>query len=94
KGGRRKRLDKLAREIDTMAKRTQLQERITKNAAEIIMEELQPYGVLVVVEAENMGMTMRGVKKQGSKTVTSAVRGIFEKDIASRDEAMSLITMK
>ncbi len=57
------------------------------------MEELQPYGVLVVVEAEHMCMTMRGVKTR-FKTVTSAVRGIFEKDIASRAEAMSLITMK
>lgn len=94
KGGRLTGLSKLARVIDTLAKRPQLQERITKNAADIIMEELQPYGVLVVVEAEHMCMTMRGVKKPGSKTVTSAVRGIFEKDIASRAEAMSLITMK
>ena len=75
-------------------KRPQLQERITKYAADIIMEELNPYGVIVVVEAEHMCMTMRGVKKPGSKTITSAVRGIFEKDIAARAEAMSLITMK
>ena len=58
------------------------------------MQELEPYGVIVVVEAEHMCMTMRGVKKPGSKTITSAVRGIFEKDIPARSEAMSLITMK
>lgn len=94
KEGRLTGLSKLARVIETLAKRPQLQERITKTAADIIMEELNPYGVIVVVEAEHMCMTMRGVKKPGSKTITSAVRGIFEKDIAARAEAMSLITMK
>ena len=94
KEGRLTGLSKLARVIETLAKRPQLQERITKYAADIIMEELNPYGVIVVVEAEHMCMTMRGVKKPGSKTITSAVRGIFEKDIAARSEAMSLITMK
>ena len=68
-------------------------ERITKETANIIMEELQPYGVMVVVEAEHMCMTMRGVKKPGSKTVTSAVRGIFETDSLARSEAMSLIKL-
>ena len=58
------------------------------------MEELNPYGVIVVVEAEHMCLTMRGVKKPGSITITSAVRGIFEKDIAARAEAKSLISMK
>lgn len=94
KEGRLTGLSKLARVIETLAKRPQLQERITKYAADIIMKELNPYGVIVVVEAEHMCMTMRGVKKPGSKTITSAVRGIFEKDIAARAEAMSLITMK
>lgn len=94
KEGRLTGLSKFARVIETLAKRPQLQERITKCAADIIMEELNPYGVIVVVEAEHMCMTMRGVKKPGSKTITSAVRGIFEKDIAARTEAMSLITMK
>lgn len=94
KDGRLTGLSKLARVIETLAKRPQLQERITKDAADIIMEELQPYGVVVVVEAEHMCMTMRGVKKPGSKTITSAVRGIFEKDIAVRAEAMSLINMR
>ncbi|HSQ89067.1 GTP cyclohydrolase I FolE [Romboutsia sp.] len=94
KDGKLTGLSKLARVVETFAKRPQLQERITKGIADIIMEELQPYGVIVVVEAEHMCMTMRGVKKPGSKTTTSAVRGIFEKDIAARAEAMSLITMK
>ena len=58
------------------------------------MEELDPYGVIVVVEAEHMCMTMRGVKKPGSKTITSAVRGIFKKDVSLRTEVMSLISMK
>ena len=87
-------LSKLARLIETLAKRPQLQERITKTAANMIMEELSPYGVIVVVEAEHMCMTMRGVKKPGSKTITSAVRGIFETDIAARSEVMTLISMK
>ena len=94
KDGRLTGLSKLARVVEAFAKRPQLQERITKGIADIIMEELKPYGVMVVIEAEHMCMTMRGVKKPGSKTITSAVRGIFEKDIAARAEAMSLISMK
>lgn len=94
KEGRLTGLSKLARVIEDLAKRPQLQERITKETADIIMSELKPYGVIVVVEAEHMCMTMRGVKKPGSKTITSAVRGIFEKNIAARAEAMSLINMR
>lgn len=94
KDGRLTGLSKLARVIEDLAKRPQLQERITKETADIIMQELKPYGVIVVLEAEHMCMTMRGVKKPGSKTITSAVRGIFEKDIAARAEAMSLINMR
>ena len=94
KDGRLTGLSKLARLIETLAKRPQLQERITKDAADIIMEELSPHGVIVIIEAEHMCMTMRGVKKPGSKTITSAVRGIFEKDIPARAEAMSLINMR
>ncbi len=93
RGGRLTGLSKLARVVETIAKRPQLQERITSLVADTIMDKLNPYGVIVVVEAEHMCMTMRGVKKPGSKTVTSAVRGIFKVDAKSRAEAMSLIGM-
>lgn len=91
KGGKLTGLSKLARVVDTVAKRPQLQERLTATIAETMMEVLDPYGVIVVVEAEHMCMTMRGIKKPGSKTVTSAVRGLFNKDQKARAEAMSLI---
>ncbi len=91
KGGKVVGLSKLARAVETVAMRPQLQERITTTVADAIVEKLSPYGVMVVVEAEHMCMTMRGVKKPGSKTVTSAVRGIFEKDSAARAEVLSLI---
>ena len=94
KEGRLTGLSKLARVVETVAKRPQLQERISSTTADVIMEELRPYGVMVVIEAEHMCMTMRGVKKPGSKTVTSAVRGIFEKDREMKNEAMNLIMMK
>jgi GTP cyclohydrolase I len=94
KGGRLTGLSKLARTVEAVAKRPQLQERITTTIADSIMEALNPYGVVVVVEAEHMCMTMRGVKKPGSKTVTSAVRGIFNKDVAARAEVMTLINSR
>lgn len=84
-------LSKLARTVETLAKRPQLQERLTSQIADLIMKSLDAHGVLVVVEAEHMCMTMRGVRKPGSCTVTSAVRGIFQKNQATRAEAMSLI---
>jgi len=84
-------LSKLARVIDVVTKRPQLQERITTTVANTIINKLNPLGVAVVIEAEHMCMTMRGIKKPGSKTITSAVRGIFEHDIALRAEAFSLI---
>lgn len=84
-------LSKLARAVEAVAKRPQLQERITSTIANTIMETLEPHGVMVIVEAEHMCMTMRGVKKPGSKTVTSAVRGIFLKDVSARAEVLSLI---
>lgn len=84
-------LSKLARAVEAVAKRPQLQERITSTVANTIVETLAPYGVVVVVEAEHLCMTMRGVKKPGAKTVTSAVRGVFEKDAAARAEVFSLI---
>ncbi len=84
-------LSKLARVVEGYAKRPQLQERLTSQIADSIMEALDPRGVIVVVEAEHMCMTMRGVKKPGSKTLTSAVRGIFQTNEATRAEAFSLI---
>ncbi|WP_432408268.1 GTP cyclohydrolase I FolE [Wukongibacter sp. M2B1] len=91
KNGKLTGLSKLARVVDTVAKRPQLQERLTATIAETLMDKLEPHGVIVVVEAEHMCMTMRGIKKSGSKTVTSAVRGLFNKDAKARAEAMSLI---
>ncbi|WP_108671119.1 MULTISPECIES: GTP cyclohydrolase I FolE [Peribacillus] len=84
-------LSKLARAVEAVAKRPQLQERITSTVADAIMGKLEPHGVMVIVEAEHMCMTMRGVKKPGAKTVTSAVRGIFAKDSKARSEVLSLI---
>jgi GTP cyclohydrolase I len=91
KGGKVTGLSKLARAVEAVTKRPQLQERITSTVADALLETLEPSGVIVVVEAEHMCMTMRGVKKPGSKTITSAVRGIFEKDQAARAEVLSLI---
>jgi GTP cyclohydrolase I len=84
-------LSKLARAVEAVARRPQLQERITSTVADTIMETLEPHGVMVVVEAEHMCMTMRGVNKPGAKTVTSAVRGIFEEDAAKRSEVLAFI---
>jgi GTP cyclohydrolase IA len=84
-------LSKLARAVEAISKRPQLQERITSTIANSIMETLDPYGVMVILEAEHMCMTMRGVKKPGAKTVTSAVRGVFAEDYRSRSEVLSLI---
>lgn len=84
-------LSKLARIVDIIAKKPQLQERLTSEVADIIMNCINPLGVAVVVEAEHLCMTMRGVKKPGSKTVTSALRGIIKTDARTRSEVMSLI---
>lgn len=84
-------LSKLARVVECLSKRPQLQERLTSQIADTIMEALNPLGVIVVIEAEHMCMTMRGVKKAGSKTLTSAVRGIFQTNEATRAEAFALI---
>lgn len=83
-------LSKLARLVDVVAKRPNLQERITSTIADTLEKQLSPRGVLVVVEAEHFCMTMRGVRKPGAVTVTSAVRGIMRDDPATRAEAMSL----
>ena len=84
-------LSKLARLVEGYARRPQLQERLTSQIADSIISKLNALGALVVIEAEHMCMTFRGVKKPGSKTVTSAVRGIFQKNEATRAEAFSLI---
>ena len=84
-------LSKLARLVEAFARRPQVQERLTTQIADTLIEQLDPQGVIVVMEAEHMCMSMRGVKKPGSKTITSAVRGVFEKNLATRSEALSLI---
>ena len=84
-------LSKLARLVEGFARRPQMQERLTAQVADALAERLQPMGVMVVVEAEHLCMSMRGVKKPGATTVTSAVRGIMESQPATRAEAMSLL---
>ncbi|MFG1998698.1 GTP cyclohydrolase I FolE [Spirillospora sp. NPDC048911] len=84
-------LSKLARLVDVFARRPQVQERLTSQVADAVMRILEPRGVIVVVEAEHLCMTMRGVRKPGAKTVTSAVRGDFRDHAETRAEAMGLI---
>ncbi|MFC3996060.1 GTP cyclohydrolase I FolE [Nocardiopsis sediminis] len=84
-------LSKLARLVDVYARRPQVQERLTTEVADAVMKHLDPRGVIVVIEAEHLCMTMRGVRKPGAKTVTSAVRGDFRNRDRTRAEAMSLI---
>ena len=84
-------LSKLARLVDLYARRPQVQERLTSQVADAVMRRLDPRGVIVVVEAEHLCMAMRGVRKPGSRTVTSAVRGLFQSDPRSRAEAIALI---
>ena len=84
-------LSKLVRVVDILSKRPQVQERLTTLVADVIMEKLQPQGVLVVIEAEHLCISMRGIKKPGTKTVTSAVRGLFRDNEKTRSEALSLI---
>ena len=91
KGGRIVGLSKLARVAEIFARRLQVQERLTQQIAQTLFDELKPVGVMVVIEAEHTCMTLRGVKKPGAITVTSAVLGGFRKDPRTRAEAMSLI---
>jgi GTP cyclohydrolase I len=84
-------LSKLARLVEGFARRPQMQERLTAQVADALAERLEPLGVMVVVEAEHLCMSMRGVKKPGATTVTSAVRGTMESQPATRAEAMSLL---
>jgi GTP cyclohydrolase I len=94
KDGRVTGLSKLARVVDLYAKRPQVQERLTAQIADAVVRKLKPRGVIVVIEAEHLCMAMRGVRKAGSVTVTSAVRGQFKTDDASRSEALGLILRK
>ena len=84
-------ISKFARLVDVFTKRLQLQERMTNQIADTIMETLTPQGAMVVIEAQHLCMIMRGVKKPGSKIVTSAMRGIFLRDLRTRAEALNLI---
>lgn len=84
-------LSKFARLIDGYAKRPQVQERLTSQVADALEARLDPKGVMVVIEAEHLCMSMRGVKKAGSTTVTSAVRGLFRTNVATREEAMRFV---
>ena len=84
-------LSKLARVVDVLSQRPQIQERLTSQIAEIIMSKLKPQGCMVVIEAEHMCMSFRGVKKPGTLTVTSAVRGVFKKNEKTRAETLALI---
>jgi GTP cyclohydrolase I len=84
-------LSKLARLVDVYARRPQVQERMTCQVADALMRVLEPRGVLVVLEAEHLCMSMRGVRKPGATTVTSAVRGVFRENSQTRAEAMSLL---
>jgi GTP cyclohydrolase I len=85
-------LSKIARLVEGYARRPQVQERLTTQVADALMEQLEPEGVLVMIEAEHLCMSMRGVKKPGALTITSAVRGLFKTNPSTRSEALSLIT--
>jgi GTP cyclohydrolase I len=91
KDGRITGLSKIARVVDLLSKRPQVQERLTTQIADALDHALSPRGVFVVIEAEHLCMTMRGIKKPGSETVTSAVRGLFRSDARTRQEAFSHI---
>lgn len=84
-------LSKLARIVDNFARRPQIQERLTSQIADFLMEHLEPQGVAVVIEAEHLCMTMRGARAAGAKTTTSALRGSMRSDARTRSEALSLI---
>ncbi|MCX5708630.1 MAG: GTP cyclohydrolase I FolE [Candidatus Omnitrophica bacterium] len=91
KKGRVTGLSKLARVVEILSRRPQVQERLTTQIADIIMSKLKPQGCMVVIEAEHLCMSMRGIKKPGILTVTSAVRGIFQENEKTRSETLSLM---
>ena len=84
-------LSKIARVVEILSKRLQVQERLTTEIAEILMKKLRPMGVMVIIEAEHLCMSMRGIKKPGVLTITSAVRGVFKENQKTRAETMALI---
>ena len=84
-------LSKMARTVEVFAKRFQLQERLTAQIADAFMEELKPKGVMVLIQAEHMCMTMRGIKKPGSKTITTVAKGLYKEDREERKEILSLM---
>jgi GTP cyclohydrolase I len=94
KDGRITGLSKVARLVDGFSRRLQVQEKLTVQIADAMEATLEPRGVLVVVDAEHLCMSMRGIKKSGSSTVTSAVRGLFRQNIATRDEAMRFLVRR
>ncbi|MEU7217451.1 GTP cyclohydrolase I FolE [Nocardia iowensis] len=94
KHGRVTGLSKLARLVDLYAKRPQVQERLTSQVADAVMRKLDPRGAIVVVEAEHLCMAMRGIRKPGASTTTSAVRGLLQSSPSSRSEALDLILRK
>jgi GTP cyclohydrolase I len=87
-------LSKLARLVEVFARRPQVQERLTSQIADLLMERLEPRGVIAVLECEHMCMSMRGIQKGGSRTITSAVRGALRDDAKTRAEAMGLILQR
>jgi len=91
RNGRVTGLSKIARLVDVLSKRLQVQERLTTQIAEIMMSKLKPKGCMVIIEAEHMCMSMRGIKKPGALTVTSVVRGIFQENEKTRAETLALI---
>jgi GTP cyclohydrolase IA len=93
KDGRITGLSKLARLVEVYARRPQVQERLTAQIADTLMAKLEPRGVIVVLDCEHMCMAVRGIRKPGSRTVTSAVRGILQRDARTRAEAMSLLAL-
>ncbi len=91
KGGRVTGLSRIARVVDILARRLQVQERLTTQIANVIMQRLKPLGVMVVIEAEHLCMSMRGINRPGIKTVTSAVQGMFKDNEKTRSETLSLM---
>ncbi len=93
-GGRIVGISALARALEVFAKRPQVQERLTTQLADLIMERLKPKGCMVIVDAEHLCLSMRGIKKPGTRTVTSAVRGLFRTKQSTREEMLQLIQEK